>query len=170
MKIPRWNLLWLIAMSVAGLALAGCASGPESRAAEKAGVFRGLSARQQENLRDGLIEGGYTTDMVYIALGRPSTVVPAYDGQGELWTYQNFYPSRRWTGQALYRRAGATEPALSGSIRGAMGTVGDVRDPNAGGGYGEGVSRAGTPDSDVTAATLRVWFRGGRVVRFELQP
>ena len=165
------------AMTVAGLtatllgvALGGCASSPASRASEKAEIFGRLTARQQENVRDGLIEGGYTADMVYIALGRPSETTPAYDGRGELWTYRNFYPSRRWAGQSLYRRAGTSEAVVTGSIRGAMGAVGDVRDPNAGGGYGEGVSRAGTPDSDVTSATLRVWFQNGRVVRFELQP
>ncbi|MBS0663710.1 MAG: hypothetical protein JSR48_10640 [Verrucomicrobia bacterium] len=170
MSKPPWTAPAAITAIVLALAMSGCASGPAARAAERADVFQRLTTRQQANLRDGVIEGDYTADMVYIALGRPSTRVPAYDGEGELWTYRNFYPSRHWVGASLYRRTDVPERAAGGSLQAALGPVGDVRDPNRGGGYGDGISSAGSPAGDAAAATLRVWLRNGRVVRFELQP
>jgi hypothetical protein len=72
--------------------LAGCST-VDSRIQEKSGVFNALDADTQEQLRKGVVEVGHTTDMVYIALGRPDerrTVVTAA-GRDEVWVYSTYY-------------------------------------------------------------------------------
>lgn len=74
----------------------GCEnSGTSARIQEKSAVFAALTPEQQQTIQEGAIELGYTADMVYMALGKPSKVKTQDDPEGrvEMWTYQNFYPS-----------------------------------------------------------------------------
>ena len=54
--------------------LAGCdaTSGTAARIQEKSAVFAQLTPEQKKNIEEGAIEHGYTTDMVYMALGKPT--------------------------------------------------------------------------------------------------
>jgi hypothetical protein len=87
------------------LGLAACSTF-QKRAEEKSAVFAGLDAATQENLRNGVVEPGYTRDMVYIALGEPDerreTVTKA--GRDEMWIYQAYSNEYRGTATVGYRR------------------------------------------------------------------
>ncbi len=84
------------ALSVA-LLLAGCdaTSGVTARIQEKSAVFAQLSPEQKKSIEEGAVEYGYTTDMVYMALGKPSKVKEktTSDGTVLMWTFNNYYPS-----------------------------------------------------------------------------
>ena len=69
MPYPNFmNARLLIAFAL--LSLSGCNTF-EQRSEEKAAVFYQLDKATQEKLRQGEVELGFTTDMVFIALGRP---------------------------------------------------------------------------------------------------
>ena len=78
------------------LFVTGCeTSGVQSRVQEKSAVFATLSPEQKKNIEGGAIEIGYSNDMVYMALGKP-TKIKAQDGpEGklEMWTYNNYIPT-----------------------------------------------------------------------------
>ena len=74
----------------------GCeSSGLSARIQEKSAVFAALTPEQQQTIQEGAIELGYTADMVYLALGKPSKVRSRDDPEGrvDMWTYNHFYPS-----------------------------------------------------------------------------
>ena len=77
--------------------LAGCdaTSGTAARIQEKSAVFAPLTPEQKKNIEEGAIEHGYTTDMVYMALGKPSKTREraAPEGKVTMWTYTNYYPT-----------------------------------------------------------------------------
>ncbi len=62
------------ALSVAVLLMAGCESTLDSRIQEKCAVYQLLTSKQQKQIKAGQIKVGYTSDMVYLALGKPSSV------------------------------------------------------------------------------------------------
>jgi hypothetical protein len=93
MKTP---LLTAFACALTLALQTGCeSSGPSARIQEKSAVFATLTSEQQTTIREGTIELGYTADMVYMALGKPSKVKAQDDAEGrvEMWTYNNFYPT-----------------------------------------------------------------------------
>jgi hypothetical protein len=78
------------------LLLSGCeTTGVHSRIQEKSTVFGNLTDAQKKSIEAGAIEVGYTPDMVYMALGKPSSreTTNAAQGAGEMWTYKNYYPA-----------------------------------------------------------------------------
>ena len=87
---------FLTFVPVAGLALllAACSSGISARIQEKSEVFAQFTPEVQKNIREGTIEPGYTADMVYMALGKPTkeTVKDTPHGKVGIWSYANFYP------------------------------------------------------------------------------
>jgi hypothetical protein len=68
--------------------LSGCAT-PEYRIKKNADLFATFPPEVQENVRRGLIEPGYTRDMVYIAKGEPDRKYQrrTAEGQTEIWSY-----------------------------------------------------------------------------------
>jgi hypothetical protein len=96
---------------LAMLAFAGCSTF-QKRAGEKSAVFAGLDAATQENLRKGVVELGYTKDMVYIALGQPDERKEkvAKDGKDETWIYQAYSTEYRGTATVGYRRWATYDP------------------------------------------------------------
>ena len=83
-----------VLLSLTCLLLAGCDGGVDARIQEKATVFNTLTPDQQEMIRNGQIEAGFSTDMVYLALGKPSKthIKQTPDGPVTVWTYLRFYP------------------------------------------------------------------------------
>ncbi|HNC24060.1 MAG TPA: hypothetical protein PLU52_07635 [Opitutaceae bacterium] len=98
MKLPLLVVLGL----VAGL-LAGCST-INSRIKEKAPVFAALDAATQAKLQRGVIELGYTPDMVYIALGAPDEKHERQTPKGktEVWSYLTTYHEFAGTGLVGY--------------------------------------------------------------------
>lgn len=78
------------------LALAGCQAGStlKARIREKAAVFAALPPARQAQVEKGVVEVGFTPDMVYMALGRPNEVhdVTLPEGKETTWTYRNILP------------------------------------------------------------------------------
>lgn len=80
--------------AIAALALVACQSttGIPARIQEKSAVFSRLTDAQQRKIEKGVIEVGYTTDMVYMALGQPQKIreekLP--EGRETTWIYENF--------------------------------------------------------------------------------
>lgn len=87
------------------LGLAGCSTF-EKRADEKSAVFASLDSDAQEKLSQGIVELGYTPDMVYIALGSPDTKSERTTATGtELtWVYRSYYSEYNGTHTVGYRR------------------------------------------------------------------
>lgn len=104
--------LYRISLVAAVLLVAGCVSPQNARIQEKSAVFASLSPRQQQLIKAGRVKVGFTTDMVYLALGKPARVglpsahesVPAFAGVSpakgrsaaatvEEWTYTRYVPN-----------------------------------------------------------------------------
>ena len=93
MKNSRFYLIGLVFMT---LLFAGCeSSGISNRIGEKSATFRALSPDQKAYLQDGIVFPGDTTEMAYIALGKPTSIESKEkDGDTvEMWTYRKYYPS-----------------------------------------------------------------------------
>ena len=87
------------------LGLTGCSTF-EKRAEQKSEVYARLDAETQGKLKQGLVEIGYSPDMVYIALGTPdqrNETVTA-KGRKEIWIYNSYYTEYRGTDHVGYRR------------------------------------------------------------------
>jgi hypothetical protein len=80
--------------------VAGCNS-VDSRIRKNEATFRALDPETQDKLRAGKVEVGYTPDMVFIALGKPTTKTErsTKDGQTMVWTYTS--TSTEYAGKAL---------------------------------------------------------------------
>ncbi|MEO6876353.1 MAG: hypothetical protein ABI222_16170, partial [Opitutaceae bacterium] len=62
------------ALAGAVLVMAGCASSQTARIQEKSAVFQDLTPKEQKQILAGKVKVGFTTDMVYLSLGKPSVV------------------------------------------------------------------------------------------------
>lgn len=73
----------------ATLLFTGCQT-IDDRIAEYPALYQSLDAEEQRNIREGLIDLGYTKDMVYLALGSPDIrgARVSEEGRSETWTYQ----------------------------------------------------------------------------------
>ena len=150
--------------------LAGCQTAPSTTATrieEKAKVYAALPADVQKKLQDGMVETGYTANMVYIALGRPTEVAVTADGKVGIWTYKDFYPSAAVSPRPFYsirahpvgRDPLAVGPSAAGAHDG--GASGPVsHGPRPGGFIGTGWS-----EPEVRPVTLHVAFMGGHVTQ-----
>jgi len=80
------------ALGIAVVLLSGCASSQDARIQEKSAVFQTLTPKQQHQIRAQKVKVGFTPDMVYMAIGKPTSVKVMHDqhGSGEEWTYSRF--------------------------------------------------------------------------------
>ena len=70
---------------------AGCTSSQTARIQEKSIVFQALTPKEQKQILAEKVKVGFTSDMVYLALGQPAKVTTAIDpagATGEEWTYR----------------------------------------------------------------------------------
>jgi len=95
--------------------LLGACSTVQNRIQEKSAVYNSLDPATRAKLAHGDIEIGYTTDMVYIALGRPDVTREriSTEGRTEQWIYRSYYDDyaggayvhyHRWYGYNPYGR------------------------------------------------------------------
>ncbi len=84
---------------------AGCNSF-DSRSEEKAYVFESLTPEVKQRLKDGEIHVGDTSDMVYIALGKPDDKLRKTNADGETstWLYQSYREDYEGEAFVGYRR------------------------------------------------------------------
>lgn len=98
--------------------VAGCTSDAiANRIQEKSTVFAALPPEQQKDIRQGTIQPGFTADMVYMALGKPSQVKVKDTAQGKvgLWIYNNFYPEGYQAADSV--AADGSEAASAGTTK-----------------------------------------------------
>ncbi|MBS0663936.1 MAG: hypothetical protein JSR48_11785 [Verrucomicrobia bacterium] len=95
--------LMLIVLGVIAGLLAGCST-IESRIKEKAPAFAALDATTQAKIQRGVVELGYTPDMVYMALGAPEERHERKTPKGltEVWSYQSTREEFAGTGLVGY--------------------------------------------------------------------
>jgi hypothetical protein len=100
-------------LSFAGLmlALAGCHT-IDSRISEKQDIFNRLDPQVQAKIRQGIVEVGYTEDMVYIALGAPDARHDKVTGKGDetTWIYKTYYEQFEGVAHVGYRRVVFFDP------------------------------------------------------------
>ena len=83
-------------VALAVLLFTGCESNRiANRINEKPSVFAALAPDQQIYISDGIVFPGDTTEMAYIALGKPTSIETRQKNGDtvEMWTYTKYYPS-----------------------------------------------------------------------------
>ena len=110
MKSPR-SLLLLLATAIVGLA--GCQS-VESRIKEKPEAFAGVDKVTQDKIKQGIIDLGFSEDLVYLALGKPDQKRESVTttGQTVTWVYNTYYERYDGTHHAGYHRQVYFDPYL----------------------------------------------------------
>ena len=158
--------------------IAGCETdgGVGARIQEKSAVYATLKPWQKNYIDKGVVATGFTPDMVYMAVGNPSSVktVDSAEGNAELWTYKNFYPSVE---ASKMRYSLSTEEGLLASTstifqhqtkQEILATQGGHDLPSIG---ATGGPQGGSIEpADMQSFTFLILFRDGKVTKIGLQP
>lgn len=151
--------------------LAGCETdgGISSRAQEKSAAYASLKPWQKNYIDKGIIAKEFTTDMVYIAIGKPTSVETreSPDGSVEVWTYKNYYPSTdaasmkygSVSGESHFQRmaTGAPMPVNASRTPISIATTGGPQ--------------GGTMEpADLQSYTFKVTFKDGKVSQMKIDP
>lgn len=91
--------------ALAVLLFAGCES-VDSRIAQNPQLFASLDPATQNKIKQGIIDIGYTEDMVYLALGAPDQKREARTAAGAqtIWVYSTYFERYDGTHFAGYHR------------------------------------------------------------------
>ena len=135
------RILILTLFAVAALAMTACSTSPQSRIDKNSRAFKSYSAIDQEKIRAGIVDIGFSPEMVFLALGEPERkmIRSTETGQDEVWVFRNRQPSLGF-GVGVGAGGGRT-------------------------GYGGGVSVSTSSYGDEEAT--RVVFRAGKVSSIE---
>lgn len=103
MNIRAPLTLFATALALLG---AGCASGPEARIRKNPHIYNQLDPEAQYKVQQGMIDLGYTPEMVYLALGAPDERrdVLTSDGHRLVWIYSTYYERYEGTRHVGYQR------------------------------------------------------------------
>jgi hypothetical protein len=174
-----------IILSAAALVLfaVGCETtgGIPGRVHEKAAVYATLQRWEKKYIDRGIVAVGFTPDMIYMAVGRPSKIEPSEgsDGKAELWSYKHFFPAPD-ANYAPFGKGGAepakpppgtmslgeARPAAKG-IRSPGDTVATSR-PSS---FTTGGPQGGSIEpSDLQSYTLYVLFEDGKATKVGINP
>lgn len=178
-------------LSVAGwlaVLVCGCEfdNGIAARAKEKPEVYAKSHLWQKRFIEKGVIAQGFTTDMVYVAMGNPSKLETKEgpDGRMEVWTYSRYYPNVTGAHGSTFNGAGYnTDSGFQGQFQTSMDAPGS--DPHSNqnpqvpfgmGGVKPSLMKAGPPQggtmepADITSYTFVVLFKEGKVAKFGAYP
>ncbi len=83
-----------LAVTLAALLLAGCASTPQDRISQNRAKFESFPAEVQRKVSAGEVDIGFTEEMVLLSLGKPGRKTSRMDANGaaEVWTYYKSQP------------------------------------------------------------------------------
>ena len=100
-----------LALLLLALVFAGCST-IDTRIREKSAAFAALDAPTQDKIRLGRVEVGFTTDLVYIALGAPDERLAKTSAAGtdETWLYNSYRQDYLGTAHVGYRRYVVIDP------------------------------------------------------------
>ena len=109
----KTRLLPLFLAGVALLFAAGCQS-VESRIKEKPAAFANADKAAQDKIKQGIIDLGFSQDLVYIALGEPDQKREAKTTAGSTltWIYNTYYTRYEGSTMAGYYRRVYYDPYL----------------------------------------------------------
>lgn len=166
---------------------AGCktTSGIPARTREKSAVYTTLQRWEKMYIDRGLVSVGFTPDMIYMAVGRPTRVEPRElsGGNSELWIYRHFFP----TPDAHYMNFGnvsaepvnpppptkgtpVENPAAEKAPRGVTG-VGGSASMDRPSSFTTGRPQGGSIEpSDLQSYTLYVLFEDGKATKVGINP
>jgi hypothetical protein len=184
MKKPSLSFCLILVVGLA-LGVGEAAASLSSRKKEKAQVYAALKPWEKKYIDKGTIATGFTPDMVYIAMGKPSKVeskdLP--EGHVDMWTYTRVYPdlsslrgftSAPFTPESAFQTMPATTQSAAGSNPNAIGGSSIPRGMDRGG--GESISKTGGPQggSMEPAAppsyTIQVIFTDGKTSKMSAVP
>lgn len=167
--------------------LTGCEfdNGISLRAKEKPEVYASLHVWQKRFIEKGVIAQGFTSDMVYIAMGNPSKVEmkPEPQGRMEVWTYSRYYPNVTGAHGSTFNGAGYnTDSGFQGQFKATQDAVGDPhsnqnpQEPVGMGGPPPSLFKTGPPQggtmepADIRSYTFIILFKDGKVAKFGSYP
>lgn len=89
----------MILVLAAAAALSGCGGGVNTRIEQNSELFESLDRETQAKIKEGIIELGYTRDMVFLALGEPNRKrqTKSRESVTETWIYNTYF--QRYDGQ-----------------------------------------------------------------------
>lgn len=107
------NTMFRILLGAVVLMLIGCST-VDSRIQEKPEVFSSLDPATQAKIKQGIIDVGFTSDMVYIALGKPDEIRErsSQAGRETSWKYNSYYNRYEGTVRAGYHRFVYWDPQI----------------------------------------------------------
>ncbi|MBP7141126.1 MAG: hypothetical protein KBA71_04420 [Opitutaceae bacterium] len=147
-----------------GLGITGCQSPRTTRIQEKSALYSKFDAPTQKRIAEGIVAIGDSDDVVYIALGKPTSIqthnTPA--GQIETWTYKNFVLSSEMAVQLSNNNPGSRYQGIiesPGNPRHGPSTAGTGR-------YGPELSLANV--AGAATATLQIDLQNGAVSALRL--
>jgi hypothetical protein len=104
----------LLALASASLFFATGCQTVDDRIREKPEVFAQVDKATQDKIKQGIIDLGFTPDMVYLALGAPNekreSITAA--GRAEIWIYNTYYERYDGTAYIGYYRHVYYDPFL----------------------------------------------------------
>jgi len=111
--IMNHRLLRTILLAASLGFITGCQT-VESRIKEKSAAFAKADLATQEKITQGIIDLGYTEDLVYVALGAPDQKRETLnaDGKTVTWIYNTYYERPTGTVMAGYHRSVYYDPYL----------------------------------------------------------
>jgi hypothetical protein len=162
-RLPRPALALAAVAALLILSACGSMSTIEGRSKEKSAAFTTAAPWQQKLMREGWIDIGFSTDMVYVALDNPDKKIPTTDGEREVWVYNNFNSTEHAFG------GGVKISIQAGSALGGQGI-----NPNSQAAKGLYTSAAVTPDlgnaTEVEPVSrLYIRFLHGKVDHVEMR-
>jgi hypothetical protein len=146
-----------------------------------------LKRWEKNYIERGSVAVGFTPDMVYMALGRPSSIDTRdfAAGHAELWTYRRSYPKRQaiigfkpvtltidsaYPSAAVINPDDASGPNYSNSLLAAQAPAEPGRSNAA------SIAKTGGPQggsmepADLPSYTIQVLFKNGQVIRLAAVP
>ena len=158
------------------LLITGCDTDNSSgRVQEKSAVYATLKPWQKKDIDGGVVALTMTPDMVYMAIGNPSTKTP--NGTGEVWIYKNYYPTVGADRVRTTLNSDQMGAAASASKPGGLAGINTARTSQAASAKaGPSLSQTGGPQggsmepSDMQSYTFTVTFENGVVAHLKIEP
>ncbi|MDB6126748.1 MAG: hypothetical protein JWM35_644 [Verrucomicrobia bacterium] len=158
--------LLTLAASAALFFVAGCDTGGTSaRIAEKTTVYNSLAPWQQRDIQDGVVSIGGSTDMVYMALGKPSKIVTSADGSETTWTYNNYFPASARS----HAQASVNSGVGSGHTTGVDSSSSPRNTRSLSDTSTKGTTQTNLDVAELPSDTLYVIFKDGQVYQTKLE-
>jgi len=168
-----------------GVYTAGCESdgGIAARTREKSASYAKLKLSERRYIDKGIIATGFTPDMVYMAMGKPTKIEskPYPEGTRELWTYSRYYPNYEagqgfktvpYSTESHYQRA-RSQDAGGDPHSNFNPQIPNGMDYNQGQSLFKAAGPQGAPSTepaDLQSFTFLVLFKEGKVARFGVDP